>query len=76
MRGDYEQLPDDTGYPLNAAFNEDEEQETEPRRRHAPRSHSRDDYRPDHHEPRDTYYYVDRERREYRSASPRPRRMI
>ena len=24
MRADYEQLPEDTGYPLNAAFNEDE----------------------------------------------------
>ena len=26
MRADYEQLPEDTCYPLNAAFNEDEEQ--------------------------------------------------
>ena len=76
MRADYGELPEDTGYPLNAAFNEDEEQETEPLSRHAPRSHSMDDYRADPHEPRDTYYYEDRERREYRYASPRPRRMI
>ena len=32
MRADYEQLPEDIGYPLNAAFNEDEDQEAEPRR--------------------------------------------
>ena len=32
MRADYEQLHEDTGYPLNAAFTEDEEQEEEPRR--------------------------------------------
>ena len=27
MLADYEQLPEDTGYPLNAALNGDEEQE-------------------------------------------------
>ena len=27
IRADYEQLPEDTGYPLNAALNEDDEQE-------------------------------------------------
>ena len=32
MKADYEQLPEDFGYPLNAAFNEDEEREDEPRR--------------------------------------------
>ena len=35
-----------------------------------------DESREDYSEPRSNYYYVDRERREYRSASPRPRRMI
>ena len=29
MRADYDQLPEDPGYPLNAAFNEDEEQGAE-----------------------------------------------
>ena len=29
-RADYEQLPKDTGYPLYATFNEDQEQEAEP----------------------------------------------
>ena len=48
-----------------------------PRSRYAPRSHPREDYRDDPVEPRNTYsYYVDRERREYRYASPKPRRMI
>ena len=70
MRADYEQLPEDTAYPMNAAFNEDEDQEVEPRRRPAPRSRPRDDYRGDVNEPRSQYYYVDRERREYRHSSP------
>ena len=66
----YEQLPEDTAYPLNAAFNEDEYQEVEPRRRLAPRSRQRDDYQGDANEPRSQYYYVDREGREYRHSSP------
>ena len=37
MRADYEQLPEDTCYPLNAAFNEDEEHGAEPLRRPLPR---------------------------------------
>ena len=45
MMADYEQLPEDTGCPFNAAFNEDEEQETEPRRGPPHRSRTRDDYR-------------------------------
>ena len=62
---------------MNAAFTEDEEQEAEPCRRYAPRSHPREDHREDPAEPRNTYhYYVDRERREYRHASSRSRRMI
>ena len=76
MRADYEQLPEDTGYPLNAAFNEDEDQEAEPRQRPPPRSRPRDDYRGDPNEPRSNYYHVDRERREYLYASPQLRRMI
>ena len=76
MRADYEQLPEDTGYPLNAAFNEDEEQEEEPRRRPPSRGRPRDDYRGDPNEPRSRYYYQDRERREYRNSSPKPPRMI
>ena len=56
MRADYEQLPEDTGYPLNAAFNEDDEQETEPPRRPPPRSRPRDDYRVDPNEPQSHYY--------------------
>ena len=76
MRADYEQLPQDTGYPLNAAFNEDEEQEAEPRRRPLPRSLPRNDYRGDHKEPWSHYYYVDRECRKYRHSSPKPSRMI
>ena len=47
MRADYEQLPEDTGYPLNAAFNEDDEPEAEPRQRPPPRSRPREDYRGD-----------------------------
>ena len=56
MRADYKQLPEDTCYQLNAAFNEDEEQEAEPRRRPPPRSRPRDDYREDAKEPRSHYY--------------------
>ena len=55
MRADYEQLPEDTAYPLNAAFNEDEEQEAEPRRRPPPRSRPRDDNRGYYNEPRSHY---------------------
>ena len=76
MRADYEQLPEDTGYPLNAAFNEDEDQEAEPSRRPPTRSRPRDEPREDYNEPRSNYYYVDRERSEYPYASPRPRVMI
>ena len=76
MRADFEQLHEDIVYPLNAAFNEDEDQEAEPRRRPPSRSRPRDESRVDSNEPRSNYYYVDRERREYRYASPRPRRMI
>ena len=76
MRADYEQIPEDTAYLLDAAFTEDEDQEVEPRRRLAPRSRQRDDYRGDANEPRSQYYYGDRERREYRHSSPTPRRMI
>ena len=47
MRADYEQLPEDTAYHLNASFNEDEDQEAEPRRRPASRSRTRDDYQGD-----------------------------
>ena len=59
MRADYEQLPEDSGYPLNAAFNEDEDQEAEPRRRPPSRSRQRDESRGDSNEPRSNYYYVD-----------------
>ena len=45
MKADYEQLPEDFGYPLNAAFNKDEELEEEPRRRPTSRGRTRDDYR-------------------------------
>ena len=45
VRADYEQLHEDSGYPLNAAFNEDDEQETEPGRRPPRRTRPRDDYR-------------------------------
>ena len=76
MRADYEQIPEDTGYHLNAAFNDDEEREEEPRHRQPARNRPRDDYSENPEEPRDTYYYVDRERREYRFSSPKPRRMI
>ena len=76
MRPDYEQLPENTGYPLNAAFNEDEDQEAEPRRRPPTRSRPRDEPREDYSEPRSNYYYVDLERSEYRYASPQTRRMI
>ena len=76
-KADYEQLPEEFGYPLNAAFAGDEKQEPMPRSRYAPRSHPLEDYRDDPVEPRNTYsYYVDSERREYRYASPKPRRMI
>ena len=61
MRADYEQLHEDTGYPLNAEFNEDEEREEEPRRKPPARCRPRDDYRENPEEPRDTYYSVDRE---------------
>ena len=47
MRAYNEQLPEDTGYPLNAAFNEDEEQEAEPLQRPPRRNRPRDDYRGD-----------------------------
>ena len=30
MRANYEQIHEDTAYPLNAAFNEDEDHEVEP----------------------------------------------
>ena len=76
MRADYEQLPEDTGYHLNAAFNEDEEQEAEPRQRPPHRSHPREDYRGDPEEPQSRYHYQDRARRDYRYSSPKPRRMI
>ena len=29
MRADYDQIPEDNGYPLNVAFNEDEEKGAE-----------------------------------------------
>ena len=76
MLADYEQPPEDTGFPLDAAFNEDEEQEAELRRRPLPRSRTRDDYRGDPNEPRSQYYYEDLERREYRHSTHKPRRMI
>ena len=76
MRADYEQLSEDIGYPLNAAYNEDEELEAEPRQRPPPRSRPRDDYRGDREQQRNTYYYVDPERREHRYASPQPSRVI
>ena len=76
MRADYEQIPEDTAYPMNAAFNEDEDQKVEPRRRLATRSRPRDDHQEDTNEPRSQYYYVDPERREYRHSSPTPCRMI
>ena len=37
MRADYEQLSEDPGYPLNAACNEDEEQEAEPPSKSGPK---------------------------------------
>ena len=76
MRADYEQLPEDTGYILNAVFNEDEDQEVEPRRRPPLRSRPRDDHRGDHNEQWSRYYYKHRECREYPHSSIKPRRMI
>ena len=76
MRADYEQLPEDIGYPLNAVFSEDEDQEAEPCRRPPSRRRQRDESPGDSNEPRSNYYYVDRERREYRYAYPQPRWMI
>ena len=55
MKADYEQLPEDTGYPLYAAFNEDEELEEEPHRRPPSRVRSRDDYRENPEKPQNTY---------------------
>ena len=47
MRADYEQLHEDIRYTPNAAFNEDEEKEVEPRRQPAQMVPQRDYYRVD-----------------------------
>ena len=74
-KADYEQTPDEFSHPLNAAFAEDEEQLPAPRSRHAPRRNPPEDYREDPDEG-NSYSYYHRESREYRYATPKPRRMI